>query len=246
MSKDYPDSVFPNNWFTTHKFDDNIPEGVMFTYPMKAPTRQAEVNPKIIKQIGGQYKQVINLTPALDGEALEGTGSLIIDNKHKKVYCSLSERACEATLYKFMSQLNAICKNKKYRLVTFHASDKTGSPIYHTNVLMALLEKHIVFCLDSIHDPFERKRMELELTEGGRQIVDISYDEMGNMCGNMINVKDKRNGEMCLIMSDRAKNNLSKKNQSTLSKAYRIVASDIKMIEIIGGGSARCMVAELY
>jgi len=110
-----------------------------------------------------------------------------------------------------MKKLNSLSKTP-YKLVTMHGVDSNGTPIYHTNVIMALMDKHIVFCMDSIRDKKERAVLQKELKEGGRQIIDISYKEMNEMCGNMIQLQDSKNGELCVIMSDRARNNLSKSN----------------------------------
>lgn len=183
-SDDLPDSVFPNNWFSTHK-DENIPKGVFFTYPMKVPSRQREINPDIITEIGQNYKQQLTLKAARKGEALEGTGSLVIDSRLKKIYCCLSERADFNTLIKFNMKLSKLAK-QDYKLVSFVAKDAGGSTIYHTNVMLAILDKHAICCLDSVADAHDREALKKELTDGGREIVDISFKEMGEMCGNMI------------------------------------------------------------
>ena len=132
--------------------------------------------------------------------------------------------------------------------MAFHGFDNSKpkpNPIYHTNVIMAMLDKHVIFCLDSIHDPKERAMVLKELKED-REVIDISYQELGEMCGNAIMVKDATTGDLCLVLSQRALKGFTPEHRKILESSYRIVASDIKMIEIIGGGSARCMVAELF
>jgi len=238
-----PDSVFPNNWFSTHG-GANIPGGVFFTYPMRVPSRQREINPLIVKEIGSQYWHVEHIRAAKKGSALEGTGSLIFDERLNKVYCSLSERACPDTLNDYMNTLNKLAQ-KPYKLITFNATDREGGSIYHTNVMLAMLDRHAVCCLDSVVDPKESSELVKELAEGGRQVILLSHDEMGEMCGNMIQVKNAED-KLCVIMSDRAKKGLRKENLALLEKNYQIISSDISVIETIGGGSARCMVAELF
>ena len=239
--------MFPNNWFSTHK-DANIPKGAFFTYPMKVQSRQREINPDIITEIGQNYKKNLTLKPDRKGKALEGTGSLVIDSRLKKIYCCLSERADFNTLIKFNMRLSKIAK-EDYQLVSFVAKDAKGTKIYHTNVMLAILDKHAICCLDSVEDAHDRDRLQKELSQGGREIINISLNEMGEMCGNMIQLRSEKSlpkGDMCVIMSERARKGLTKEHLSILDKHYNIVSSDISTIETIGGGSARCMVAEIF
>lgn len=239
--------MFPNNWFSTHK-DGNIPKGVFFTYPMKVPSRQREINPDIITEIGANYKKMIPLKAARKGESLEGTGSLVIDSRLRKIYCCMSERADFNTLIKFSMKLSKLAK-QSYELVSFSANDQNGTRIYHTNVMLAMLDKHAICCLESIESDHDRENLKKHLTQGGREIIDISYKEMGEMCGNMIQLRSEKplpKGPLCVIMSERAKKGLTKEHLATLQDNYNIIASDISTIETIGGGSARCMVAEIF
>ena len=140
-----------------------------------------------MSRIGARYNVYFAVERAEESEALEGTGSLVFDHENYKVYCQLSERACRKTLDGFMKKWNSLCQHP-YRLVTFHSFDNKPepNPIYHTNVVMAILDKHVVCCLDSIHDKEEKAMMLKEIQEGRRKVIDISYDEMNNMCGNML------------------------------------------------------------
>jgi hypothetical protein len=157
MSENLPDSVFPNNWFSTHAFP-TLKHSLFIIYPMKHPSRQAEVNPKVVKKVGGRYGAVIKIEPKNKGEALEGTGCLIFDHTNFTIYANISERCSEATLDSFMKEFNSHLKEgaTPFKLVKFRAFGSDGSPIYHTNVMMGLLANHAVVCLESIKDKKER------------------------------------------------------------------------------------------
>lgn len=145
-----------------------------------------------------------------------------------------------------MEKLNQHCE-KPYKLVAINSIDPVSkTPIYHTDVMFAMLDQHVVCCLDAIADPQERSKLIEEMGEGGRTIVNISYQEMTQMCGNMVQVKDSKTAELCILMSQKARDGLSAANLKELERCYRIVSSDISMIETIGGGSARCMTIELF
>ena len=175
---------------------------------------------------------------------MEGTGSLLFDVKNKKIYCELSVRADPTLFCDFIGQFNKLSKNP-YKAVVWHSYDPKGNPVYHTNVVMAILKDHVILCTDSITDAKEKENVVKELTTDGYKIIDINFDEMLNMGGNMIMVQNKK-GDHCVIMSDRARKGLRSHNLSELEKSYKIISSDLHMIETIGGGSARCMVAELF
>lgn len=132
-----------------------------------------------------------------------------------------------------------------YKGVTFESLDPSGNVVYHTNCVMAILDRHVVLCLASIRDEERRRQVVEEITEGKREIIDISYDEMMNMCGNMLMVRNQK-GEHFVLMSERARKNLREENLKKLIDNYTIISSDLSIIETIGGGSARCMVAELF
>jgi len=177
---------------------------------MKTPSRRDEINPNIIKEVGVNYKKVIKLKAARKNESLEGTGSLVLDNRLRKIYCCLSERAGKNTLDQFHSKMSAHGK-QDYKLESFNAYDKEGVQIYHTNVMLAMLDKHAICCLDSVKNTKEKAQLKKSLKEGGREIIDISYREMGEMCGNMIQLRNA-NGGLFVIMSERARKGLTKKH----------------------------------
>jgi hypothetical protein len=242
LHKEAVDSVFPNNWFSTHK-DDSIPEGLMILYPMKAPTRRKERNPQIIEDLKKNYAHFEDLSHLEDSnEILESTGSLIIDVKHRKIYCSLSERATPKALEEFLNIINKYSKNK-YKTVTFRATDQNGSSIYHTNVMMTVLENDIVICLDSIGDKEERALVEKEIYDNYDKdnVININFEEMNNFGCNIISVRG-RSGESILILSETSFKVIGEK----LHGRYIMCINPINTIEKIGGGSARCMVAEIF
>lgn len=157
---------------------------------MKAPTREAEKNPHILFEAGKHYKDFIEIKRQDPNNVLEGTGSLLFDEVNKKVYVNLSERADEKVFNEFLSQFNKISKSP-YKGVTFRACDKEGNPVYHTNVVMAILKDHVVLCTQSITNEEERANIIKELTDASlnakpKQLIDISYEEVNNMGGNMI------------------------------------------------------------
>lgn len=161
-----------------------------------------------------------------------------------------SHRADENLLASFMKNFNDISKNP-YQQVVFKCVDDKDNPIYHTNVVMAIFTEHVVLCTESIRDKKERDMVVQHITEKSmnsgkaRKLIDINYEEMNNFCGNMIMIGNSK-GEKCAIMSSRAKQNLRPHNFKVINENYRIVDPDLKIIETIGGGSARCMVAELF
>lgn len=141
---------------------------------MKYPSRQREYNPVIVSEIGANYNKVLNLKPACKGESLEGTGCLVIDNKLRKVYCCMSDRSNFNTLLKFNMKLSKLAK-QPYQLISFSAKDQSGTPIFHTNVLLAILDKHTICCLEAIDNELDRENLRKELTQGGRELIDISF-----------------------------------------------------------------------
>lgn len=229
------DSVFPNNWFSCHE------EGLLVTYPMFSTIRRSERQSSIIDELNDQYriKTHIKLEKWEKNEQyLEGTGSMILDRHHKIVYACRSVRTNEELLDQF-------CYFMVYDKVLFDAVDGDGIPIYHTNVMMAIGTTFVVICLDAIKDKTQRQAVVNSFEATGKAIIDISLDQMGNFAGNMLQVKNT-SGEHFLIMSTRAYKSLSKAQIELIEKHTQILHSDLKVIETYGGGSARCMMAEVF
>ena len=230
-----PNSVFPNNWFSTH--DD----GTLVLYPMFAENRRLERKPAALDAIQENFrvKRTVDLTHyEEDGLFLEGTGSMVLDRVHKIAYTCLSPRANETVLEDFCRQLG-------YTPVMFHAVDENGIQIYHTNVLLSVGTEIAVVCLESITDPEERSIVQSSLENSGKTIVEITFDQMNHFAGNMLEVRNK-NGDPCLIMSLAAYNSLSDEQVEFISSKMKLITPALDCIEENGGGSARCMLAELF
>ncbi len=230
-----PDSVFPNNWFSTHE------GGTLVFYPMYAPNRREERKPSVINFIKENFKvkRVVDLTLNEKSELfLEGTGSMIIDRDHNLVYACRSPRTDEKVLEQF-------CEELDYDYFLFGASDASGNNIYHTNVMMCVGTEFVVVCLDAVKDIDERENLIGLIEESDKEIVEISLEQMSKFAGNMLEVKSKE-GEKLLVMSKRAYNSLNQEQVDTLQKYCRIISPNLTTIENNGGGSARCMMAEIY
>ncbi|MEG0283392.1 MAG: arginine deiminase-related protein [Erysipelotrichales bacterium] len=233
-----PDSIFPNNWFSTHE------GGLMSIYPMFATNRQAEV-PKFIDEVtkiskektSSEFLRLYDYQPAIyDEKYLEGTGAIVIDRKVKVAYCVLSPRADKALFEQW-------CKDTRHTPVSFRA-EQDGQAVYHTNVIMGIGERNAVICLDSIVDLDERKKVEESLKEAGNTVIDISLDQVKHFLGNNLELKGK-NGNF-LAMSKDAYDSLTPTQKETIEKETPIVYADISTIEYYGGGSVRCMIAEIF
>ena len=250
MSDDMPDSVFPNNWISTHIIKhQNKNHRLMIVYPMRWPSRQKERNPQIVEDLRPSYKHFIDLdTDFRNKGALEGTGCLIFDNKNKKIFCALSERCDEQLATHLTKKINKIIP-ECFKLVMFQMFDQKGRVVYHTNVGFGILSNHVVLCVEAIHKE-DRQRVIDELTSKelcthSYQLIDISFEEMNGFCGNVICL-DKGDNVKIVLMSERARKCFSANNLKILETNYQIVSSDVSKIEEIGGGGARCMVAELF
>jgi hypothetical protein len=236
---DTPDSHFPNNWISFHE------NGNVGLYPMFAENRRSERRESVLDQLeseGFNIKNIIDYTSAEDDNLfLEGTGSLLLDRVNRKAYCALSERANEELFIEF-------CEDFEFTPIVFTANqtvDGNRNPIYHTNVMMCLGETFAVICLASIDDKKERKNVIKHLKEDGKEIIDINEKQVNNFAGNMLQVKGK-DDKSCLIMSQAAYDTLSQAQIKTLEKHTEIVSSSLNIIEACGGGSARCMMAEVF
>ncbi len=230
-----PDAIFPNNWISFHQ-DNSV--GL---YPMNAVSRRKERDPNIVDWIKKHYEvgKVIDFT-AFEKENifLEGTGSLILDRINKVAYACLSPRTDDVLMDRF-------CKAFAYKKIIFSAVDQNGMEIYHTNVMMAMGNSFVVICKDSITDQNEWEILEKQFKKNGKDIVNISWAQMNQFAGNMLLLIDDK-GENVIVMSTRALKSLSTKQIKQLKKHGQILHSDIKTIEDLGGGSVRCMMAELF
>ena len=233
-----PDSIFPNNWISFHE------DGKIRLYPMFAPNRREERREDILEGIKDQF-EVKGLVEFTDwekkGRYLEGTGSLLLDRKNQIVYAALSERT-------MLEPLRDFCEETGCEAITFHANqtvDNQRLPIYHTNVMMCLGESFSVVCLDSIDDLKERETLKDALGSTGKEIIEITEEQTEHFAGNMLQVKGKADTRL-IVMSSAAYKSLEPGQIDDLSKHGKIIHSDIQTIEQLGGGSARCMMAEIF
>lgn len=236
---DTPDSIFPNNWVTFHE------DATAVIYPLFAENRRRERRAEIFEKIeaeGYLIKEVIDYTSAEEEDLfLESTGVLILDRINEKAYCALSPRANEELLIEF-------CEDLEFTPVIFNAYqdvDGRRMPIYHTNVMMCLAENFAVICLDSIDDPKERKNVVKHLKADGKEIIEISEAQLHHYAGNMLQVQGS-GGKKYLVMSEAARKSLLPVQIAAIEKHCEILSSDLTTIETCGGGSARCMLAEVY
>ncbi|TNJ46170.1 amidinotransferase [Tamlana fucoidanivorans] len=235
---DTPDSIFPNNWVSFHE------NGDVGLYPMFAENRRLERREDILETLensGFVINNIVDYTSAEDDDVfLEGTGSVVLDRVNRKAYCALSPRADEDLFIEF-------CEDFEFTPVIFTAYQSVEGDrkaIYHTNVMMCVAETFAVVCLSSIDDKKERKNVIKHLKEDGKEIIDITEEQVNNFAGNMLQVQGK-NG-CYLIMSQAAYNSLSNYQIAVLEKHTRIMSSSLDTIEACGGGSARCMMAEVF
>lgn len=232
-----PDSIFPNNWFSTHS------DNTVILYPMFAKNRRMERREEIYDFFENSNELKILDYSNLENENifLEGTGSLVLDRKNKKAYCSLSERADEKLL-------DIFCEDMNFKKIAFHSYQTVNSerkPIYHTNVMMAIAENYAIICADAIDDIKERDLVLKELKNDKKELILISERQVENFLGNAIELKNKDNVSV-LVMSAKAFNALSLEQKNIIEKYSVILPVDVSTIEEHGGGSARCMIAELY
>ena len=234
-----PDSIFPNNWISFHE------NGDVALYPMFAENRRLERREEILDILedkGFVVNEIMDYSSAEeDGFFLEGTGSIVLDRENDKAYCALSPRADEELFIEF-------CEDFEYTPVIFEAFQTVGNErklIYHTNVMMCVADTFAVICADCIDDKKERKMVLDSLKSDGKEIILISEDQMNNFAGNMLELQgtDERR---YLIMSASAHKSLTKKQVAQLEEHITIVSSSLDTIEACGGGSARCMMAEIF
>jgi hypothetical protein len=230
-----PDAVFPNNWVTFH------PDGTVILYPMFAPNRRLERRQDIIDALAKQFtvSNILDLSGYENANRfLEGTGSIVFDHKHKTAYACLSPRTDKALFLQ-------VCEYLQYQPVYFYAHDKNGKEIYHTNVMMCIGENFAVICLDTITNPQERVMVAASLTNAGHQVIDITFEQMNAFAGNMLMVQSS-SGKAILALSQSSYNSLASNQKEAIEKYCTLLPLAINTIETIGGGSARCMMAEIF
>ncbi len=233
-----PDSIFPNNWVSFHQ------NGEVYLYPMQAANRRLERRPDLIAALKTEYGyQTLHLTdlskPAEDNEVfLEGTGSMVLDRQHRLAYACLSPRTHEDLLRQW-------CALAGYTPIVFHAHDAGGQEIYHTNVVMCVADRYAVVCLAAIRNATERQYVSEQLENTGHELIDISLEQMNRFAGNMLQVHNNK-GKTLLVMSKQAHDALDKSQQQRLQSYNDLLYSPIPTIERYGGGSARCMMAEVF
>lgn len=230
-----PDSIFPNNWVSFHE------DGRLFLYPMFAPNRRQERKSHVLDAIKNKFvvTEMVDLSKfESENVFLEGTGSLVLDRENKIAYACLSPRTHQKLLDEF-------CRLTGYTSVTFTATDSNNIGIYHTNVMMCVGNTYAVICLASIRNKEERKKVIATLQSTNKEVIDISPDQLNHFAGNMLQVRNG-NGELLLVMSSQAYHSLLPAQTEALEKHNRIIHSSLDIIETAGGGSARCMMAEVF
>lgn len=239
LEPDTPDSIFPNNWISFHQSGD------VALYPMFAENRRLERREDVLTQLeehGFVIENVVDYTEAeQEGVFLEGTGSLVLDRSNEKAYCALSPRADEDLFIEF-------CEDFEYTPVVFNAFQTVNGErkaIYHTNVMMCVAETFAVICADCIDDKKERKAVLENLREDGKEIILITEEQVNQFAGNMLQVRGA-NDTLYLIMSQAARNVLTPKQVEMIERHCTILSSSLDTIEVCGGGSARCMMAEVF
>lgn len=231
------DAVFPNNWFTTHQ------DGTLVTYPMFSPIRRTERQMYVIEQLSKahQIRRWVHLEDKeLEERFLEGTGSMILDRVHRVVYACRSIRTDEGLIDEF-------CRWMGFEMVLFDAYDQVGIPIYHTNVMMALGLTYVVICVEAIHNEVHRLHLTECFERTGKEIITITLDQMNAFAGNMLQVRSAEDPTTnYLVMSEQAFRSLTPEQVERIERHSNILYSSLDTIETYGGGSARCMMAEVF
>ena len=235
---DTPDSIFPNNWVSFHA------DGTVALYPMFAENRRKERRMEVFRRLESEgfiIEQFMDYSEAEQEDVfLEGTGSLILDRVNKKAYCALSPRADESLFIEF-------CEDFEYDPVVFTAYQTVEDkrlPIYHTNVMMCVADEFCVICLDSIDDKKERKNVVNHLKQTGKEIINITEQQLQHFAGNMLQVQGSEH--KYLVMSAAAERSLNQEQRDQIEKHCPILSSELHTVETCGGGSARCMMAEVF
>ena len=230
-----PDSIFPNNWVSTHE------GGTLCLYPMFAQNRRAERKSTVLDFLESNYKieNTLDLTDLeKEGIFLEGTGSMVLDHQNKLAYGCLSERLDKNAFYEW-------CDKMQFKAIAFKAVDDKAQPIYHTNVMMCMGDQFVVICLESIPNEQEKQLVLESFKKSNKEVIEISQDQLNHFAGNMLQVFDT-NEKPHLIMSEQAYKSLHTAQLKSLEKYNPLLPISIPTIEALGGGSTRCMMAEIY
>ena len=233
-----PDSIFPNNWISFHN------NGVVTLYPMYAENRRKERRRDIINSLSNDFSFRINEIKDFscfekDNKFLEGTGSMVLDRTHKICYAAISVRTDTGLVNKF-------CNNFDYTPICFEAKQNVNGhrmPIYHTNVMMCVADQFVIICLDSIDDKLHRDNVSKSIIDSGKEIIEITEDQKNKFAGNMLQVMGNKT---YLVMSNSAYDTLLDKQIRKIENYCSIIYSSLDIIEACGGGSARCMMAEVF
>lgn len=231
--KDTPDSVFPNNWFSTHS------GGHVALYPMFSPNRRRERRSDIIEMLKSEYRvqDVIDFSGLeWDNLFLEGTGAMVLDNINRVAYTAKSNRSNEIILERF-------CSIFKYEPMAFDTADENGNSIYHTNVMMCVASEYVLICLNMIVDEKRREAVKQRIEESGLEVITLNFDQINNFAGNAIELTG--NGKSFLVMSQRANDSLNEEQIKKIQNKSQILPLKVPTIEL-AGGSIRCMIAGIH
>jgi hypothetical protein len=230
-----PDAVFPNNWISFH------PDGTLILYPMEAFNRRCERRLEVVLELQQKFnfEKIIDLTHfESENLFLEGTGSVVFDHENKVAFAALSSRTSQVVF-------EELCKQIHYTPFMFAAFDENSQPIYHTNVVMCMGDDFVAVCLECLPDAERRELFVNEVSRLGKSILEISMDQMNAFAGNMLLLKDVQNNNK-LVLSATAYQSLSSAQIDFLKQRVKFIRFNIPVIETIGGGSARCMLAEVF
>ncbi|MBK7887763.1 MAG: amidinotransferase [Bacteroidetes bacterium] len=232
---DTPDAIFPNNWFSTHH------DGTLVLYPMLALNRRRERSSGLEQYLEGAFKinRKLDLTSWEEqSKFLEGTGSIVFDHACKMAYAVSSPRTN-------LEVLHALCIELNYDYHSFHCNDAIGNPVYHTNVVMHIGENYIMYCEEGIPSEEERSRLKISFSDSGRTLLTLSLAQMNSFCGNMLQIKN-RDGRLFTVCSRTAYDSLEEKQLEQMQEHTEFLIVDIPVIENVGGGGVRCMLAEIF
>ncbi len=230
-----PDSIFPNNWISFHQNNEVV------LYPMQAENRRLERRNDIIDTLKKDFEvnQIIDFSGyEKENKFLEGTGSLILDRENKIAYACLSPRANQDLLTEFGQKMN-------YEMVVFDALDRHKKPIYHTNVVMCIGDTFGVICLECVPNESQKQNIIEVFKRTNKELIEVNFEQLENFAGNMLQLQTNKN-ESILVMSERAFKSLTNTQIEKISKHTRIFHAPLYTIENNGGGSARCMIAEIF